>query len=201
MNINITKREIFELLQSENFVIGNDLFSKSKLLIEEKSNRLLNNLSTEKLAYISSHFKSIRSKWKILKGGRQRSIFIEKNLEENIVFKFDLSELKQETNELNSTIPCVSFDQTSYSDLNEPNGKKACLNKMIGKSGKKWINSKIKSRRQMRAVIQDNLTKYNNFLEKFGLCFKKIEIVDSSQHTYNNTFKIGKTIKCNNHAS
>ena len=66
MNINITKREIFELLQSENFVIGNDLFSKSKLLIEEKSNHLLNNLSTEKLAYISSHLKSIRSKWKIL---------------------------------------------------------------------------------------------------------------------------------------
>lgn len=201
MNINITKREIFELLQSENFVIGNDLFSKSKLLIEEKSNRLLNNLSTEKLAYISSHFKSIRSKWKILKGGRQRSIFIEKNLEENIVFKFDLSELKQETNELNSTIPCASIDQTSYSDLNETNEKKSCLNKMIGKSGKKWINSKIKLRRQMRAVIQDNLTKSNNLLEKFGLCFKKIEIVDSSQHTYNNTFKIGKTIKCNNHAS
>ena len=113
MNINIIKQEIFELLQSKNFVIGNDLFSRSKLLIEEKSKRLLNNLSTEKLAYITSHFKSIRSKWKILKGGRQRSIFIEKNLEENIVFKFDLSELKQETNELNSTIPYVSFDQTS----------------------------------------------------------------------------------------
>ena len=201
MNINIIKQEIFELLQSKNFVIGNDLFSRSKLLIEEKSKRLLNNLSTEKMAYITSHFKSIRSKWKILKGGRQRSIFIEKNLEENIVFKFDLSELKQETNELNSTIPCVSFDQTSYSDLNETNEKKSCLNKMIGKSGKKWINSKIKLRRQMRAVIQDNLTKSNNLLEKFGLCFKKIEIVDSSQHTYNNTFKIGKTIKCNNHAS
>ena len=178
------------------------MFSKSKLLIEEKSNRLLNNLSTEKLAYISSHFKSIRSKWKILKGGRQRSIFIEKNLEENIVFKFDLSELKQETNELNSTIPYVSFDQASNFDLNELNGKKSCLNNnMIGKSGKKWINSKIKSRRQMRAVIQENLTKSNNFLEKFGLCFKKIEIVDSSQHTYNNTFKIGKTKKCHNHAS
>ena len=130
-----------------------------------------------------------------------RTFFIEKNLEENIVFKFDLSELKQETKELNSTIPYVSFDQTSYSDLNETNGKKSCLNKMIGKSGKKWINSKIKLRRQMRAVIQDNLTKSKNFLEKFGLCFKKIEIVDLSQHTYNNTFKIGKTIKCNNHAS
>ena len=122
-------------------------------------------------------------------------------MEENIVFKFDLSELKQETNELNSTIPYVSSDQTSYSDLNEPNGKKSCLNKMIGKSGKNWINSKIRLRRQMRAVIQDNLTKSNNFLEKFGLCFKKIEIVDSSQHKYNNTFKIGKTTKCNNHAS
>ena len=187
MKIIISKNDMLELLKSENFIIGKELLSKSKSLIEKNSNPTicLKDFSEENKAQLNSNFTSLRSKWRLIKGGRQRSNFLERNMKENIILELEKSEL--ELNNLNSVNELTS--ETTREEKNDRSINSECSLVSITKS---WINSKRQKRSKMRAKIQNHLNQTNNFLNEFGLSIKKIELDDSSKHTYNNSFKMNR---------
>ena len=88
MIFSINQNELFNLLQSEKFLIGKALIAKTILIVEKISNRSLKEkvLSNQLL----ENFKKLRNKWKNLQGGPKRQKFKENNLSNNIVFTMDV---------------------------------------------------------------------------------------------------------------
>ena len=62
MIIYISQNKLFELLQSEKFVVGNSLFAKAIQLIENLSNRFLKEKKISKK--LLANFIMLRNKWK-----------------------------------------------------------------------------------------------------------------------------------------
>jgi hypothetical protein len=78
----MNQNELFELLQSENFIIGKSLFNKTISLVENVTNRpLKEKIISKKLL---ANLKTLKNNWQKLKGGRNREIF-KKNLTQNII--------------------------------------------------------------------------------------------------------------------
>ena len=191
MIIALKQIELFQLLQTEKFIIGQSLLEATKSLMETSSNRTLIEISKHHLNNLVSNYTILKNKWKKLQGGRRRSAFL-LNLKNNILLKIDeadFDELESNTinNKINETIEPAS-DETSEKVLTNlrrfSNETQSSLKK------KRWLSNKRKAKRNMRAKIQEYLTSSNNFLKELGLCFKKIEIIDTSLHTYNNSFKL-----------
>ena len=191
MIIALKQIELFQLLQTEKFIIGQSLLEATKSLMETSSNRTLIEISKIHLNKLVSNYTILKNKWKKLQGGTRRSAFL-LNLKNNILLKIDeadFEELESNTinNKINETIEPAS-DETSEKVLTNlrrfSNETQSSLKK------KRWLSNKRKAKRNMRAKIQEYLTSSNNFLKELGLCFKKIEIIDSSLHTYNNSFKL-----------
>ena len=198
MIVSLSKYEMFKLLQSNSFVIGHDLYRSTKANIEKNSGRSFNYFSENNLAQLSSNFSSLRKKWKQLKGGFQRSLFFEKNMKENLTLRFDESEfIEVDAMNLNETTQIMTQSEISLDE--------SLISKEIIQYGTKDRKSlfdlikmssrKRKTARKIRAKIQKHLNDSNNFLGTFGVCFKKIELADSSLHNYSKTFKIIKQAK------
>lgn len=197
MTFFINKNEMFELLKSENFIIGIDLIDRSKSLIERITNKKLNNFSQKRIIKLTTIFKSLRNQWKHLKGGRQRLNFSEKNLKEKIILKIEESEFNlvkdESVNEL--AIEILPEENLIQLETEDKNPKTICHQYLEPLKVKSYTRSSIRIRRRIHTQIQNQLTKSNIFLEKYGLCFGSIEILDSSQHTYNYTFKLSKQLR------
>jgi hypothetical protein len=178
MFFNISQNELFELLQSENFIIGKSLFNKTLSLVENVTHRPLKEKNiTKKLL---ANFKTLKNKWQKLKGGRNREIF-RKNLTQNIILKIEENEFESITVETNFSESTNVFtnnqDTPQFTDDSIRNVRN-------------WVHSTRHKRRKIRGEIQKHLSQSNKFLNKFGLCFKNVEICDSKLQKYNNTFKI-----------
>jgi hypothetical protein len=174
----MNQNELFELLQSENFIIGKSLFNKTISLVENVTNRpLKEKIISKKLL---ANFKTLKNNWQKLKGGRNREIF-KKNLTQNII-------LKIEENEFESITAKTSISE-STNVFTEDQDTPQLTDDSI-RNVRNWIKSTRHKRRKMRAEIQKHLSQSNEFLNKFGLCFKNVEICDSKLQKYNNTFKI-----------
>ena len=116
MIIALKQIELFQLLQTEKFIIGQSLLEATKSLMETSSNRTLIEISKHHLNKLVSNYTILKNKWKKLQGGRRRSAFL-LNLKNNILLKIDeadFEELESNTinNKINETIEPAS-DETS----------------------------------------------------------------------------------------
>ena len=84
MIFTVKQTELFELLQSEKFVIGHKLFLTTKLLIEKTLNSSIKFITKDTLKQLISNFKILKTKWKRLTGGTRRAEFLEKIMKQNI---------------------------------------------------------------------------------------------------------------------
>ena len=191
MTFVINKNDMFELLQSENFIIGKDLLTRSKSLIEKITSKNLKNFSVERITVLSSIFTALRNKWRLLKGGRQRLNFSKKNLKENIILKIEELEFELDNSETINEMAC----EVPLKEIIDQKSKTNCQHNLVSLKKRTFTRSSIRIWRKMQREIQNHLAKSNNFLKKYGVCFSSIEIQDSSLHTYNNTFKISKQIR------
>lgn len=189
MIFTVKQTELFELLQSEKFVIGHKLFLTTKLLIEKTLNSSIKFITKDTLKQLISNFKILKTKWKRLTGGTRRAEFLEKIMKQNIILKIDKADFES-TDQLSfeSTQIVTDIDSTAKKISEET--ENTIQTKLVSKNKRSWVKSKIKTRRKMREEIQEHLSKTNNFLNEYGLCFKNIEICESSLHSYNNSFKL-----------
>jgi hypothetical protein len=75
MFFHMNQNELFELLQSENFIIGKSLFNKTISLEEIVTNRQIEEKKISKK--LLANFKTLKNKWQKLKGGRNRERQVE----------------------------------------------------------------------------------------------------------------------------
>ena len=185
MIIVLNQNDLFKQLQSEKFVIGKSLFKATQILIEKTSLRMLKEISEHQYKKLEYNFKVLKDKWKKLRGGLKRSKFIEENLKQNLILT--INEVDFEVESLNSSETSCEFQNNIVEHIDQTTGF-TMESQLTPK--KSWKKANIKRRRRMRAKIQRTLSETNNFLKEFGLCFKKIELADSSLFTYNNRFEV-----------
>ena len=132
----INEGEIFEILKTEQFIIGSKSRSRFTKLIEWKINlQIINPLPVDLKKKLKSKFTSLSSKWKSLKGGRPRLNFIE-NIKTKVTCINDINEYVASNEQVyNATTPsdnvsspvssldpvtiaCTSNDQYSVSSSN-----------------------------------------------------------------------------------
>jgi hypothetical protein len=187
MIIYISQNKLFELLQSEKFVVGNSLFAKAIQLIENLSNRFLKEKKISKK--LLANFIMLRNKWKKMKGGQKIQSFKENIFKLNFVLEICDEQFEQGKIADNNEQPCVNRETIDSSqEMSKVSTSKPISNAVTHQQN--WDQSKKEKRRRMRIKIQQHLSSSNNFLKQFGLCFKNIEICNATFHTYSNTFKL-----------
>ena len=116
MIFSINQNELFNLLQSEKFLIGKALFAKTISILEKISNRSLKEKVLSKK--LLENFKKLRNQWKKFQGGPKRQKFKENNLLYNVVFKIEEKEFNEViVSSLDSTEPVSSFDSSNLDDF------------------------------------------------------------------------------------
>ncbi len=187
MIVYINQKKLFELLQSEKFVVGNSLFAKAIQLIENLSNSLLKEKKISKK--LLANFIMLRNKWKNLKGGNKIQSFKENIFKQNFVLDNCEDRIEQGKIANNNEQSCVNSETIdSPQEIAKVSTSKPISNAETNQQN--WDQSKKAKRRRMRIKIQQHLSSSNNFLKQFGLCFKNIEICNANFHTYSNTFKL-----------
>jgi hypothetical protein len=171
MIFSINQNELFNLLQSEKFLIGKALIAKTIIIVEKISNRSLKEKVLSK--QLLENFKKLRNKWKNLQGGPKRQKFKENNLSNNIVFNIEEKEFDE------VLVPSLDSIEPDYFDSFIPQDE-------IHAASKKRLNISAKKK------IQRHLTHSNNFLQKYGLCFKNVKLFDAKVNKYDNSFKLVK---------
>ena len=187
MIVYINQKKLFELLQSEKFVVGKSLFEKAIQLIENLSNRFLKEKKISKK--LLANFIMLRNKWKKLKGGHKIQIFKENIFKQNFILDICEELCEQDKFANNNEESGVNRETIDSSqEMSKVSISKPISNAITNQQN--WDQSKKEKKRRMRIKIQKHLSSSNNFLKQFGLCFKNIEICNANFHTYSNTFKL-----------
>jgi len=183
MLVTINKMALFKLLQSKNYTIGKNLIAATKSLIEINSNRTLNDFSKDRLNEFSSEFVSLKNKWNRLRGGEKRSIFLQKNLRENVILEMKESEFLEK----NETLIDTKIDTTIDTTI-ETTNERISSNVNYPKSSQKINKSSIRKRK--KAIVKD-LSKFNdNILRKYNLCFKQVNLSNLKKHDNKKAFEV-----------
>jgi len=174
MIFSINQNELFNLLQSEKFVVGKALFAKSLCMIEKISNRSVKeNVLSEKLM---ENFKKLRNNWKKLQGGSKRANFKENNLSNNFVFKIDDQEFLNEPVYVEHESGTEIYDNINLIKPNE-------------ETRETTSNKRFNNRREIQKIQKSLLLLNKQLFKETGYCFEKVQLCNSKLHKYGGAFK------------
>jgi hypothetical protein len=174
MIFSISQNELFNILQSEKFVIGKALFAKSLCMIEKISNRSVKEeVLSEKLL---ENFKKLRNKWKKLEGGSRRANFKENNLSHNFVFKIDDKEFSSEPVDVEHESVTEVYNNLNLIKPNEETRETAS-------------NKRFNNRREIQKIQKSLLLLNKQLFKETGYCFEKVQLCNSKLHKYGGAFK------------